>query len=197
LSLTQPSGPEPPADSTVPSGSSRTSCLPCRDLEHPPHGSFSVEVDFWDTRSDVPFLDGYFGNCVEKFSCPERWVGYQCNCYFISSEAKSWKESSNFCVSKNSTLLYLHNKEELATFRTTLWRWISGMLGIACLSLMATLGIVLKNDTGYSSCQEGWVGYQCNCYFISSEKRTWEESTNFCVSQNSTLLHMHNREELA
>ncbi|XP_037369139.2 natural killer cells antigen CD94-like [Talpa occidentalis] len=82
---------------------------------------------------------------------------------------------------------------------------------------MATLGIVLKNsfhkldiettlspgatlksqeDSRYSSCQERWVGYQCNCYFISSELKTWKESRDFCASRNSTLLQMHNKDEL-
>ncbi|XP_037369146.1 natural killer cells antigen CD94-like [Talpa occidentalis] len=108
----------------------------------------------------------------------------------------------------------------MAEFRCTLWSWISGILGIMCLSLMATLGIVLtksfhepsveppmstmspgtivqfQKDSGHSSCQETWVGYQCNCYFISNEFRTWNESRDFCVSENSTLLQLDNRDEL-
>ncbi|KAF5912460.1 hypothetical protein HPG69_004130 [Diceros bicornis minor] len=84
------------------------------------HGSISdhsMEVDFWDLRSNVHFVDGYFGNFVEKFiqstvspeldtelqqgsgccSCPERWIGYQCNCYFVSNELKTWADSKDFC----------------------------------------------------------------------------------------------------
>uniref|UniRef100_E9PCX9 Killer cell lectin like receptor D1 n=1 Tax=Homo sapiens TaxID=9606 RepID=E9PCX9_HUMAN len=34
----------------------------------------------------------------------------------------------------------------MAVFKTTLWRLISGTLGIICLSLMSTLGILLKNS---------------------------------------------------
>uniref|UniRef100_A0A2K6T3B3 Killer cell lectin like receptor D1 n=1 Tax=Saimiri boliviensis boliviensis TaxID=39432 RepID=A0A2K6T3B3_SAIBB len=34
----------------------------------------------------------------------------------------------------------------LAVFKATFWRLISGTLGIICLSLMATLGILLKNS---------------------------------------------------
>ncbi|KAG8505815.1 Natural killer cells antigen CD94 [Galemys pyrenaicus] len=62
---------------------------------------------------------------------------------------------------------------------------------------MAALGIALEKDSGYSSCQEGWVGYECNCYFISSESRSWHESRAVCVSMNSSLLQMHSRDELA
>ncbi|XP_054552792.1 natural killer cells antigen CD94-like [Talpa occidentalis] len=86
-----------------------------------------------------------------------------------------------------------------------------------CLLLMAILGIVLKNsfhkpdiqptlspgnyiksqeDSDCCSCQERWIGYSCNCYFISSEKKTWQESRDFCISKNSTLLQRHHRDEL-
>ncbi|XP_054552752.1 natural killer cells antigen CD94-like [Talpa occidentalis] len=84
----------------------------------------------------------------------------------------------------------------MTAFQTILWRWISGILGVTCLLLMATLGIVLKNYYGYSSCQERWVGYQCNCYFISSELKMWNESSDICANHNSTLLQMNNRDEL-
>ncbi|XP_011808164.1 PREDICTED: natural killer cells antigen CD94 isoform X3 [Colobus angolensis palliatus] len=84
----------------------------------------------------------------------------------------------------------------MAVFKTTLWRLISGTLGIICLSLMATLGILLKNYSDCCSCQEKWVGYRCNCYFISSEEKTWNESRHFCDSQKSSLLQLQNRDEL-
>ncbi|XP_069345577.1 natural killer cells antigen CD94-like [Eulemur rufifrons] len=106
----------------------------------------------------------------------------------------------------------------MAVSQTTRWRLISGTLGVICLLLMATLGILLKlsyskrdiEPTSFPglnielqkvsdccSCPEKWVGYRCNCYFISSELKTWEESRNFCVSQNSSLLQLQNRDELA
>uniref|UniRef100_A0A8D1MV10 Natural killer cells antigen CD94 n=1 Tax=Sus scrofa TaxID=9823 RepID=A0A8D1MV10_PIG len=46
------------------------------------------------------------------------------------------------------------------------------------------------------SCQEKWIGYQCNCYFISNESKTWKDSRNFCISHNSSLLQVQNRNEL-
>ncbi|XP_062971821.1 natural killer cells antigen CD94 [Cynocephalus volans] len=84
----------------------------------------------------------------------------------------------------------------MAAYQTTVWKLISGTLGIICLSLMATLGILLKNCSDCCSCQEKWIGYQCNCYFISSEIKTWEESKHFCASQNSSLLQLQKRNEL-
>nr|ABN45903.1 CD94 isoform 9 [Callithrix jacchus] len=105
----------------------------------------------------------------------------------------------------------------MAVFKATFWRLISGTLGIICLSLMATLGILLKNsftklsiesaftpgpnielqkDSDCCSCQEKWIGYRCNCYFISSESRTWNESRHLCASQKSSLLQLQSRDEL-
>uniref|UniRef100_A0A8C8YNC3 Natural killer cells antigen CD94 n=1 Tax=Prolemur simus TaxID=1328070 RepID=A0A8C8YNC3_PROSS len=103
---------------------------------------------------------------------------------------------------------------------TTRWRLISGTLGVICVLLMAILGILLKlsflpftelsieptlspglniefhEGSDCCSCPEKWVGYRCNCYFISGEVKTWEESRNFCVSHNSSLLQLQNRDEL-
>ncbi|KAM7113916.1 natural killer cells antigen CD94 [Molossus nigricans] len=105
----------------------------------------------------------------------------------------------------------------MSAFQTTPWRLISGILGVTCLVLMATLGILLKNTftkqsiqstsspgptvepqegSGCCSCQEKWIGHKCNCYFISSEKKTWAESRDFCASQNSSILKLQNRDEL-
>ncbi|KAM9673360.1 uncharacterized protein ACIGJ3_008218 [Trichechus inunguis] len=47
-------------------------------------------------------------------SCPEKWVGYRCSCYFISNEEKTWAESRNSCASEHSSLLQLKNRDELA-----------------------------------------------------------------------------------
>ncbi|XP_006141621.1 natural killer cells antigen CD94 isoform X2 [Tupaia chinensis] len=106
----------------------------------------------------------------------------------------------------------------MTAFHTIHWRLVSGILGVICLSLMVTLGILLKNSlskesvrpasspppiTGHQEgadccfCKDKWIGYQCNCYFISNERKTWEESRHLCASQNTSLLHLQSREELS
>ncbi|XP_060049483.1 natural killer cells antigen CD94-like [Erinaceus europaeus] len=106
----------------------------------------------------------------------------------------------------------------MAVCRTTPWRWISGILGVMCLVLTTALVILFKmnffnqsiqpkispglitdiqEDSDCCPCQENWLGYLCNCYFISRESKTLEESRNFCVSQNSSLLQLHGGDELA
>nr|XP_023397932.1 natural killer cells antigen CD94-like [Loxodonta africana] len=84
-----------------------------------------------------------------------------------------------------------------ASFRNNLWNLISGALAVVCLLLMATLGILLKNRSGCCPCQEKWIGYRCNCYFFSSEEKTWAESRDFCASQNSSLLQLERKDEFS
>ncbi|XP_031236858.1 natural killer cells antigen CD94 isoform X2 [Mastomys coucha] len=64
------------------------------------------------------FLMATLGVLVINFSeccaCLEKWIGHQCNCYFISKEEKSWKGSRDFCASQNSSLLQPQTRNELS-----------------------------------------------------------------------------------
>ncbi|KAF4115390.1 hypothetical protein G5714_002879 [Onychostoma macrolepis] len=42
---------------------------------------------------------------------------------------------------------------------------------------------------------EGWIYYQSNLYFISSEKKSWTESRRSCTERGADLIIINNRQE--
>uniref|UniRef100_A0A8C8ZBT6 C-type lectin domain-containing protein n=1 Tax=Prolemur simus TaxID=1328070 RepID=A0A8C8ZBT6_PROSS len=87
---------------------------------------------------------------------------------------------------------------------------IAGILGIMCLVFTSAVvtRLVPQNQNNssktirtqkacsYGHCPEEWFTYSTNCYSISKEFKTWDESVTACVSQNSNLLYIDNEEEM-
>ncbi|XP_060240278.1 NKG2-D type II integral membrane protein isoform X2 [Meriones unguiculatus] len=44
--------------------------------------------------------------------CPDNWICHRNNCYQFFNDNKTWNESQASCLSQNSSLLKIYNKEE-------------------------------------------------------------------------------------
>ncbi|KAI4576314.1 hypothetical protein MJT46_002149 [Ovis ammon polii x Ovis aries] len=125
----------------------------------------SMEVDFWDFRSNMPFDDDNFGSFVEKLE------------FFLSLEKK---------IICNLMLANFFPLRECTHFPRAFTKQ----------SVQLGPSTDLQEESGCFSCQEKWIGYQHNCYFVSNELKTWKDSRDFCVSHNSSLLQIQTRNEL-
>uniref|UniRef100_A0A6I8N522 C-type lectin domain-containing protein n=1 Tax=Ornithorhynchus anatinus TaxID=9258 RepID=A0A6I8N522_ORNAN len=83
------------------------------------------------------------------------------------------------------------------------WRLVALSLGVLCLSLLVTVGILGLNGKSVSlriksiqsqpsnvipfreccysgSCPEKWIWHRGNCYYLSREEKNWSESQTHC-----------------
>ncbi|XP_055754559.1 C-type lectin domain family 4 member M-like [Salvelinus fontinalis] len=60
----------------------------------------------------------------ERSGCPDGWRKFDCSCYFLSSESKTWEESRQDCLKRGGDLVIIQRREEqdyIKTFEVTSW----------------------------------------------------------------------------
>ncbi|XP_059260724.1 NKG2-A/NKG2-B type II integral membrane protein-like [Mustela nigripes] len=74
---------------------------------------------------------------------------------------------------------------------------IADILGITCLVLMSTVvTIAVIHSYHCGHCPKEWITYSKTCYYISTERKPWNESRLSCASKSSTLLSIEDEEEM-
>ncbi|XP_059042088.1 NKG2-A/NKG2-B type II integral membrane protein-like isoform X2 [Mustela lutreola] len=74
---------------------------------------------------------------------------------------------------------------------------IADILGITCLVLMSTVvTIAVIHSYHCGDCPKEWITYSKTCYYISTERKPWNESRLSCASKSSTLLSIEDEEEM-
>ncbi|XP_022350648.1 NKG2-A/NKG2-B type II integral membrane protein-like [Enhydra lutris kenyoni] len=73
---------------------------------------------------------------------------------------------------------------------------IADILGIICLVLMSTVvTIAVVHSDPCFHCPKEWITYSKTCYYISTERKPWNESQLSCAKK-STLLSIEDEEEM-
>ncbi|KAH1185450.1 hypothetical protein KIL84_018199 [Mauremys mutica] len=73
----------------------------------------------------VVILTGTFSPKVRQ--CPEEWICFRGNCYYFSTDTKSWDDSKKYCISHGATLPVIKEKlqlENIKRLRQNHYYWI-------------------------------------------------------------------------
>ncbi|KAE8301157.1 C-type lectin domain family 4 member M CD209 antigen-like protein 1 [Larimichthys crocea] len=54
-----------------------------------------------------------------------------------------------------------------------------------------------KGETEISVCPEGWIMFGSSCYYISSQRRSWDNSRRDCMQREADLVIITSRQEQA
>ncbi|KFP80339.1 Killer cell lectin-like receptor subfamily B member 1B allele B, partial [Acanthisitta chloris] len=95
--------------------------------------------------------------------CPSNWRNSGAdNCFYISKQKKTWKQSQQFCSSRNSTLLVIKDKEKMVSLpQDSQFYWV----GLSYIS--ERNGWYWEDGTAFSREATNWVVSHGNFFCAS------------------------------
>ncbi|XP_047407690.1 killer cell lectin-like receptor subfamily I member 1 [Sciurus carolinensis] len=161
-------------------------------------------------KKEANYTEIKFFKCQQKRRIPKEKQGP-----IISSE-----EPVNYVQLKFIRTSHLQHKKCFVRGKkdpeSAAWKVISGILGVLCMVLLTTVGVLLSNllsrrekqnktistlssKNNECSCDlsfHNWIGFGNSYYHFFNEAKTWPESRTACMELNSHLLRIETQEEL-
>uniref|UniRef100_A0AAX7UTM3 C-type lectin domain-containing protein n=1 Tax=Astatotilapia calliptera TaxID=8154 RepID=A0AAX7UTM3_ASTCA len=86
-----------------------------------------------------------------------------------------------------------NNKDQLTSVTKTLKKLsVIDSLSKSVAAIKCTIKLILNNSSDAGDCcPVGWTGFESSCYFFSSESQSWNESRDWCETQQAHLIILH------
>nr|ACO83119.1 natural killer cell lectin-like receptor [Microcebus murinus] len=138
-----------------------------------------------------------------------------------SSISVTEQEIAQVELNLQNATLDLSGKEKICYYKLSLLppeKLTAEILAVICVVLVGSVlkmvlialipfTVIKKQDNSFQNvktqkaydcgrCLEEWFTYSTNCYYISKEFKTWDESLMACASKSSSLLYIDDEEEM-
>ncbi|XP_038854998.1 fibronectin-like [Salvelinus namaycush] len=157
-----------------------------------------LTVDSVDTTSAIvswnqpPGLDQTQHHYQISYHCPGTEP------HITTTSSHSITLSDLQCVTQYSVTVctVLENGKQSQLVSTTLttihFQWWKRPSRVAAVCVLLAVIIGLWDSW---SCPEGWRRFGCRCYYLSTEKKTWNESRQDCLERGADLVIINSEEE--
>uniref|UniRef100_A0AAV2L7K5 Macrophage mannose receptor 1 n=1 Tax=Knipowitschia caucasica TaxID=637954 RepID=A0AAV2L7K5_KNICA len=103
--------------------------------------------------------------------CPNHWVPYSGNCYYLDRSKKMWRDALSACHKEEGDLASLANIEEQSFIKKALRKPAEG-----------------THEEINPGCKLGSVRYGPYCYKIGAETKSFEDAKTACSHEGSNLV---------
>uniref|UniRef100_A0A3B4YBB2 C-type lectin domain-containing protein n=1 Tax=Seriola lalandi dorsalis TaxID=1841481 RepID=A0A3B4YBB2_SERLL len=97
-----------------------------------------------------------------------------------------WRDKVEKCCTPSDSK---HTSLQLILFSVA--KLYCSVLFVLCCDMMLVCG----GDTMEHSCPQSWLMFGSSCYYISSQRNSWDDSRQDCVQRNADLVIINSRQE--